>query len=236
MKYDNFVKISKTSNNLDLYIVRNSIKNSLNWISTELNGDLLDIGCGKMPYKNYLMEISNINNYFGLDINNALEYDRNIRPDYFWDGINMPFKNESFDCAIGTEVLEHCPDPDIILNETNRVLKSGGLFFFTVPFLWNLHEVPNDQYRYTPFSIKKHLERNNFINIEIYAMGGWHASLAQMLALWVRRSSINNLLKLLLSKLLKPIILYLLHLDKKIVINFIEGQMITGLYGKATKK
>ncbi|NCQ15092.1 MAG: class I SAM-dependent methyltransferase, partial [Flavobacteriales bacterium] len=37
--------------------------------------ELLDIGCGKMPYKKYLLEHSKVNNYVGLDIETALEYD-----------------------------------------------------------------------------------------------------------------------------------------------------------------
>jgi len=73
------------------------------------------------------------------------------------------------------------------MKEIWRVLKPGGILFFTVPFLWNLHEIPYDEYRYTPFALKRHLTQSGFNEIEIKAMGGWDAALAQMLGLWVRR-------------------------------------------------
>lgn len=202
----------------------------------QFSGELLDIGCGKMPYREYIGRKSKVENYTGLDIENALVYDETIKPDHTWDGITMPFEDESFDCAFGTEVLEHCPYPETVLKETHRVLKPGGVFFFTVPFLWNLHEVPHDEYRYTPFSLERHLKNSGFTNITIKALGGWHASMAQMLGLWVRRSPISNKKRFLLSILLKPFIRYLIKKDKKIPCDFLDSPMITGLYGIAQKQ
>ena len=232
---DNFINIESKTSNLDRFYVRTSILNALKINLPKFENNLLDIGCGKMPYKEYILENSNVKRYIGLDIESALKYDSIIKPDYTWNGISMPFENNSFECAFGTEVLEHCPDPEIILKETYRVLKREGLFFFTVPFLWNLHEVPHDEYRYTPFSLKRHLENSGFKDIEIEALGGWHASMAQMLGLWVRRSPMNSKMKGILSLMLKPVIHFLIKKDKNIKVNFIEGQMITGLYGTAKK-
>jgi SAM-dependent methyltransferase len=188
-----------------------------------------------MPYKNYILEHSKVSTYNGLDIENALEYDTEVKPDFTWDGKTMPFGNESFDCAFATEVLEHCPDPELVLKEVCRVLNPNGIFFFTVPFLWNLHEVPHDEYRYTPFSLRRHLENAGFKDIVIKATGGWHASMAQMLGLWVRRSPMSNRKRAYLSFIFKPIMRYLISKDKTSQIKFKEGQMITGLYGTARK-
>ncbi|WP_119793023.1 methyltransferase domain-containing protein [Flavobacterium anhuiense] len=232
---DNFIEIESSYSNLDRFYIRTSILNALTENIFRFNGKILDIGCGKMPYKEYILNNSNVKNYIGLDIEEALVYDTKVKPDFVWNGITMPFENNSFECAFGTEVLEHCPEPEVILKETYRVLKQDGIFFFTVPFLWNLHEVPNDEYRFTPFSLKRHLENSGFSNIEIKALGGWHASMAQMLGLWVRRSPINPKIKKILSLILKPIILFLIKKDKKTNVQFIEGQMITGLYGFAKK-
>lgn len=233
---DNFMNIPFKIDSLDRFYIRSSILNAINSSLSNFKGTLLDIGCGKMPYKNYILQNSSTIKYIGLDIANALEYDASIKPDFTWDGITMPFGNEQFDTAFGTEVLEHCPKPEIILNEVNRVLKPSGLFFFTVPFLWPLHEVPHDEYRYTPFSLKRLLEEAGFINIEIKATGGWHASMAQMLGLWVRRSSLTEKKKKYLSIILKPVIKKLLKWDKMKEVDFKESQMITGLYGIACKK
>lgn len=232
---DNFTNVPFTKDNLDRYFIRTSILKALSSNLPKLSRKLLDIGCGKMPYRNYILENSNVSQYVGLDIENALAYDSKLKPDYTWDGKKMPFEDDSFDCAFGTEVLEHCPEPEIVLKEVLRVLKPDGVFFFTVPFLWNLHEVPHDEYRYTPFSLQRHLNNAGFKVIEIKATGGWHASMAQMLGLWVRRSPLTTRKRNTLSLILKPIIKFLIKMDKSEQIVFKEGQMITGLYGTAKK-
>jgi len=67
-------------------------------------------------------------------------------------GVTIPVDNASIDCVIATEILEHCSFPDIIIKEICRVLKPQGKLVFTTPFLWPLHEIPDDAFRYTPFT------------------------------------------------------------------------------------
>jgi SAM-dependent methyltransferase len=235
MNSDSFINIKINSKNIDIYTVRISILKTLRSKLHVFSNRMLDIGCGKMPYRKLILDESKVTEYVGLDIENALEYDGLIKPDFIWDGNRMPFDDNSFDCAIGTEVLEHCPNPEKIMKEVHRILKNDGVFFFTVPFLWNLHEVPNDEYRYTPFSLERHLKASGFNRIEISAMGGWHASLAQMIGLWVRRSPIGSFKRELLSVLFKQVIKKLIKMDLRHKVEFTEGQMITGLYGTAYK-
>ena len=232
---NDFTNLKITKNNLDVYLIRVKIFNFIKSSLSLFSGKLLDVGCGKMPYKKYILENSKATEYIGLDIDDALVYDKKIKPDYTWDGIRMPFENNTFESAIGTEVLEHCPNPEIILKEIYRVLKPGGVFLFTVPFLWNLHEVPHDEYRYTPFSLERHLKNSGFRDVAIKATGGWHASMAQMLGLWIRRSPMKHKKRQLLSWLVKPAIKYLITLDKPERVQFKNGQMITGLSGYVKK-
>lgn len=232
---DNFIDVPLVETNLDKYIMRTSIKRSLDYALPNLRGRLLDAGCGKMPYKEYILKQEAVQEYIGLDIENALIYDKNIKPDYTWDGKVMPFKNNSFDSCIAVEVLEHCPEPEIFLKEVYRVLRPNATFFFTVPFLWNLHEVPHDEYRYTPFALERHLRNSGFENVVLKATGGWHASLAQMLGLWVRRAPMRPVVRKYLSLLVKPAIGWLVKKDMMYSVVFSESQMITGLYGFAKK-
>lgn len=200
---------------------------------SHIRGNVLDVGCGSMPYKSCLLERTSITQYIGLEILNSLPYG-GARPDAYWDGISMPFEDESFDSAFSTEVLEHVPNPDPMLHEVFRVLKPGGRYFFTVPFLWPLHEVPNDAYRYTPFSIERIMITAGFELVTLKALGGWNASLGQLLALWIRRSIRNKVIKKLVSMALLPVIWLLARLDSAPE-EFGEGQMITGLYGIVRK-
>ncbi|PWI31498.1 class I SAM-dependent methyltransferase [Flavobacteriaceae bacterium LYZ1037] len=232
---NDFIDIKLGLKNLDRYYIRHSIFKALKKSLPNLKGNLLDIGCGQMPYKDYILNNSDVSVYIGLDIETALVYDSNVKPDYTWNGVTMPFEEASFNCAFGTEVLEHCPEPEVVLKEVYRVLKPEGVFFFTVPFLWSLHEVPHDEYRYTPFALKRHLKNSGFTNITIKATGGWHGAMAQMLGLWVRRSYMGKYKRKVLSVVLKPIIKRLIAYDKPEQVVFKEGQMITGLYGIAKK-
>lgn len=232
---DNFTQIPFTKENLDRYFIRTSILKAISGNLKHFKGKLLDVGCGKMPYKQYILDNSKVKTYEGIDIDYAKIYDRKVKPDYYWDGNKMPFETATYDTIIATEVLEHAPQPEVILNEIFRILRSDGIFFFTTPFLWNLHEVPHDEYRFTPFALKRLLEAAGFQDVELKAGGGWHASMAQMLGLWVRRSPMRTYQKNFLSRLLKPIIMYLIKKDEKIGYSYEEEHMITNLYGYARK-
>jgi len=230
---DNFTQIPFTVENLDLYFIRKSIFLSLQKNLKFFSGKVLDYGCGKMPYKRYILENSDVTEYVGLDIKAHLNYG-NISPDITWDGKTIPLPDNSIETLLATEVFEHIRDLEHALIEMYRVLKKGGMIFFTTPYLWTLHDVPHDECRYTPFALERHLSKAGFKEIEIKPLGGWNASLAQMLGLWVRRKPMGRLRRALLSSLLKPIIKTLIKRDRA-PDEYREGQMITGLYGTAKK-
>ncbi len=232
---DKFQNIPFTINNIDIYFVRNSILKALQKSIPQFGGDFLDVGCGKMPYKSLILQNQKIKNYIGLDIKTARDYGDGIKPNIFWTKESkIPLTDASVQSAMATEVLEHCPNPQEIVNEVNRVLTKDGIFFLTVPFLWNLHEVPYDEHRYTPFALQRLLQNAGFQDIEIKAHGGWNASLGLMIALWCRRYWKNQLLKFAFSLLFYPII-YLLFKTDKAPFPFQEGDMVTGLYAIAKK-
>lgn len=216
-----------TFQNVDRFYIKRSIYQFLSSKFGVFRGDILDIGCGEMPYRKDILSNSNVSKYIGLDINGALEYRKGVKPDYFWDGIKMPFEDWSFDSGFATEVLEHCPDPFLTLTEINRVLKPDSPLVLTVPFLWPTHESPNDYYRFTPFALKKIIESAGFKEIEIVGLGGWHASFTQMIGLWLRRSRIPLIKQRILFAILKPFINYLIKKDIKSPV-FTDQQMWTG--------
>jgi SAM-dependent methyltransferase len=233
-KFDNFINLKLTGKVIDIYGVRKAILEALRMSLPLLKGVLLDVGCGDMPYKSLLLsEHSRVTKYIGLDLAVNPIYS-NVRPDLTWDGESIPSANESVDCAIATELFEHCPSPEIVMREINRVLKPGGSLFFTVPFLWPLHDVPYDQYRYTPFSLERHLKNSGFQTVEIKALGGWDASLAQMIGLWVNRRPLSYLKRKLLQYLTLPLIGLLVRNDTR-PDKFDENAMSTGYFGIACK-
>ena len=236
MKSDNFTEIPQTWDNISVYVMRTCIWKAVQVCAPKFSGHMLDVGCGQMPYKKFLLDNKYINQYTGLDIESAIVYDENVKPDFTWDGITMPFGNNSFDTVMATEVLEHCPNPNSIILEMKRVLKPGGLIFFTVPFLWNLHEVPHDEYRYTPFALKRIFKECEMEEMELFAHGGWNMSMAQMIGMWVVATK-RGAKRKRWAMLLNPVIKRLMRKDaKQQPINFTDGMMVNGIYGMARKK
>ncbi len=229
-----FINPRPTPQNLDRYLVRSRIVEAMQVLRSRLSGTLLDIGCGQMPYKSLLtIRPSRVTRYIGLDLESNPIYAN--QPDITWQDGKIPLAADSVDCAICTEVLEHSPEPEAVLTEIHRVLKPDGLLFFTVPFLWPLHDVPYDEYRYTPFSLRRHLAAAGFGGIEIKAMGGWDASLAQMLGLWVRRRPMKGWARALLSFAAMFPMCWLIRNDRRKNKDFNRSIMITGLSGTAVK-
>lgn len=127
--------------------------------SLQINGKVLDVGCGSKPYKN---EFINAKEYIGMDIELSGHDHRNEDIDIFYDGEKFPFSDASFDSVLTFEVMEHIFEPINFIKEINRVLKIDGLFLITVPFIWDEHEKPYDYGRYTSFGLKYILENNGF--------------------------------------------------------------------------
>jgi SAM-dependent methyltransferase len=229
-----FLNIRLNEHTLDAYIPRRAILAAVKEYMPVFSGTLLDVGCGQMPYKNLILQNNKaIEKYIGMDLDSSSIHDTSVA-DLHWDAHTIPLDNATMDCAMATEVLEHSFVPEQTLGEINRVLKPGGKFFFTVPFIWPLHEVPYDAYRYTPFSLRRHLENTGYRNIEIKPLGGWHASFAQMLGLWAIESKLEGFKRKLAIGTAKRLIPYLLKLDNKDN-SFKHHSMPTGLYGIAEK-
>ena len=103
------------------------IKNAL---SMEKQDVLIDIGCGsgvqikEIGKMGYSLAI-------GIDINvNAIRFARERSlPDAEFiiaDSQYLPIKSSRADKIICAEIIEHLKDPQLLVNEIARVLKSGG--------------------------------------------------------------------------------------------------------------
>jgi SAM-dependent methyltransferase len=49
------------------------------------------------------------------------------------DALDLPYDDGTFDCVIASEILEHVPADDRVIDELIRVLKPGGRLAVTVP-------------------------------------------------------------------------------------------------------
>lgn len=111
----------------------------------------LDVGCGDRPYE-YLFTHGS---YTGIDVMDSGRPINMKQSDHFYDGNVFPFQNDSFDMVISPQVLEHVPDPLVMLKEMARVCKPGGGVVISLPFVYQEHEEPFDYFRFTRFGIEE---------------------------------------------------------------------------------
>lgn len=227
-----FIDIELNQYSTDFYAVRKSIVDALRAALPNFSGTVLDVGCGRSPYKPLLMAPpSKANAYKGMDFVNP-QY--TTKPDIAWDGRAIPLPDEAVDSALATEVLEHSSTPADLLKEIRRVLRPKGFLFLTVPFLWPLHDVPHDHFRYTPFTLERLLGEAGFSRFEVRALGGWDASLATMLGLWVQRRELGDPWRGIFRRIVLQVNKRLLAADRPPA-EFNSSVMITGLTASAWK-
>lgn len=230
-----FIDIPLRPSTMFYYTPRAGILRAVTAAAAGFHGVVLDVGCGFMPYRAIVESSPNVDRYIGMDLAGSELYG-SVQPDLIWQGSSIPMEDASVDCLMATEFLEHHSAPATVLAEFDRVLRPGGVFFATVPFVWNLHEIPRDEYRYTPFSLGRVIEAAGFVNVEISSLGGWNGAMAQMIGLWVTFASMPPALRAAIRFLLFPVFWVLLKTDRGS--NAFDGgpnSMFTGLSVTARK-
>jgi len=92
-------------------------------------GRVLDAGCGSS------LIVQSLNNAIGMDYNYAkLRFLRRYEiPLVNASAFALPFKDDSFDCVISSQVIEHVPFDESLFSEMHRVLRTGGRLILGTP-------------------------------------------------------------------------------------------------------
>lgn len=103
---------------------------------------ILDIGCGPGVDIHFLIDGNEVH---GIDISDEvlnIAKDQGIIPHKIDLSVvdKLPFRDESFDIIIATDILEHLFTPKKLLHEIHRVCKSDGFVIISVPnhFYWRM--------------------------------------------------------------------------------------------------
>jgi len=146
------------------FLLEKEISNYANLVT----GKVLDIGSRNRRYDTVFSDAVEI-----------LAVDKNPTPGYnviVADARNLPFADHVFNTVVSIEVLEYVSAIDTVLQEVRRVLVSGGIFIFSVPFI-NPVNKDFDLVRYTEFGWKELFEKNNFKLVEVVKIGGRYSAI-----------------------------------------------------------
>lgn len=105
------------------------------------SGDLLEVGAGRGWQARALSDAGYKVEAIDLPADSAISGHASER---HWairnyDGVHIPFADDSFDVIYSSNVLEHVEDLDALMGEMKRVLRRGGIA---------LHLLPNPQWRF----------------------------------------------------------------------------------------
>ena len=128
------------------------------------------------------------------------------------------------------EVLEHTKDPISAVNNLYEIIDQNGYVILSAPFIFHIHDEPNDFYRFTKYGLKNLFK--NFREVEIIPRNGWFEAI---LVLFMRLRLEKNIpsrivgnLFILIYFLLTPIT-YLLQI-------LIKSERMTTAYFVYAKK
>ena len=144
-------------------------------VANYAKGELLDIGCGESPF--YPLFLQRINSYVKTDILTSPG-----KPDIYSNITALPFKDESFDTILCTQVLEHVFEPFCAFNEMRRVLRCRGVIIIGTPLIYWIHEAPVDYFRYTRYFYQKVAKMYDFETLYLKEVGGIMSVLVDILS------------------------------------------------------
>lgn len=156
---------------------------------SELDGDVVDVGCGQAPYRP--MFPPRVRRYVGVDRSRVPVPGIELIDG---DAHDLPLPDASFDAAVSFQALEHMERPTDCLCEMARVLRPGGRLVVTVPGVWALHEAPRDFWRFTRYGLLEMARAAGLEQVRLTPLGGLWASVGQMAILELERKRLGRAL------------------------------------------
>jgi SAM-dependent methyltransferase len=129
------------------------------------HGDILDYGAGRLAWREELR--SRGKTYVSLDISaEHAELDL-VHP----AGAPYPLPDASYDTIFCCSVLEHSPDPPLLLRDMYRLLRQDGICILSVPFIYYLHGAPHDYFRFTRYGVEHLADSAGFVLEAMHCFG-----------------------------------------------------------------
>jgi SAM-dependent methyltransferase len=128
---------------------------------------VLDAGAGECPHAALFAHTRYVKLDRGIG-DKTWDYSR---VEVIGDICQLPFAEGVFDAVVNIQVLEHLKEPGIGVAEMARVLKRGGQLILTTVQDWEIHQHPNDFFRFTRYGLQ-YLFAKAGLESQVEALGG----------------------------------------------------------------
>lgn len=133
----------------------------------------LDLGSATSPYKDILIKYNYQIETFDVEPSSGAEHIG------YAHETGLP--DSSYDLVLCTQVLEHVPNPQNVMNEIERILRPGGFLVLAVPHVWFYHPCPHDLWRFTQEGVVKLCNESDLKPITLLSEGGSALNLFQII-------------------------------------------------------
>jgi len=191
---------------LSYSIRRRLVDQGLADVQHRLCGCVLDVGGVKVHRRGrFVPPSSQVAKWITLNI------EPSVQPDVLADAKAIPLSDNSIDVVLMIEVIEYLSQPGQALEEVARVLREGGQFIATIPFMHRF-DSPHDYQRFSVNKIAQLLCDAGLYAERVEPQGGYFAVLADMIQRPLSRVP-EALIRLPLAILILPLIHLLLWID-----------------------
>ncbi len=170
---ENGIEMGQLMNETNIGMTKSSIES----LDLKDQNKILELGHGNCDHLNLILNSKKEVAYYGLEISETMyseakSLNKNTSAKFhLYDGINIPFEDNSFDRIMTVNTIYFWSDYEALLNEIERVLKPGGSFILTyadesfmknLPFVGNRFRLFNKNKIQDLISSKSNLEIAEF--------------------------------------------------------------------------
>ncbi len=122
------------------------------------------------------------------------------------------------------DVLEHLRSPEAAIKEAARILKTGGHLILQVPFMYPVHDAPNDYQRWTHDGLHELVTRYGFKVVDFTARGHPIETSAALTTMALAKSGLNALTRRRVELILLPVIVVFIPIVN--VVGWLLGKIL----------